>query len=556
MSHAPARTPRFAPVRRAVLPLLVLVLPLAATSSAHAGSGDGGPATVHAAPSSSPPDSTWPSTIRVGERSAVTSPSGGDLWPSCWSDDDNLYAAHGDGRGFGPLPGTDIGVNRITGTPEQDNLAGTLVAKGDQVGQIWSGAGYNRKPTGMACVGGDLYLAVQDLKKHTFDSAPAATIARSTDHGRTWTWHTGEAMFAGSVFTTIMFLDFGKDYADAVDGYVYAYGLDDNWRQQTDVHLGRVPKDRIQDRSAWEFYTGTQGGRATWSAEIGDRAPVIHDEERVYQRVHEDGVHDKVLIAQGGVVYNKPLGRYLFTTWNAFQWTIYDAPSPWGPWSKIRAKDFGVGWTQDKHGGYAPTIPSKFVSADGRTMWAQSNVCGPCGATPKTVYNFNLRELRVTPRALSAPDNRKDAARNLATDPGTTPYERVTRAGRTSIYNDGDLTASEDDWNNEVKSTSWWGYTWPRVRHVNEVRYTTGAMPADGGWYARDLRVQVRRNGRWTDVRNQRITPAYPYDRTAGPGRTYTFRFAPAVADGVRVIGVPGGSHTFTSVSEVGVHYR
>ncbi|MBF8186130.1 DUF4185 domain-containing protein [Nonomuraea sp. K274] len=526
----------------------LLVLALAATPPAYAQS---------QADPASPPDSTFLSTIRIEERSTVKSPSGGDLWPSCWSDDDNLYSAHGDGRGFAAPPSTDIGVNRITGTPEQDNLAGALVAKGDEVGQIWSGADYNRKPTGMACVGGDLYLAVQDLKKRTFDSAPAATIARSTDHGKTWTWDTTEAMFGGSVFTTIMFLDFGKAYADAADGYVYAYGLDGNWRQQSDVYLGRVPKDRIQDRSAWEFYTGGQGSRATWSAEIGDKAPVIHDEERTYPKVHGTGPSDKLLIAQGGVVYNKPLKRYFYTTWNAFQWTVYDAPTPWGPWTKIRAKDFGVQWNQAKHGGYAPTIPSKFISADGRTMWVQSNICGPCGAVPNTVYNFNLRKMQVTPWTPSTPANRhKSGGDNLALGPGTTPYERVTRSGRTSIYNDGDLTAYEDDWNDEDKTTSWWGYTWPRVRHVNEVRYTTGAMLPDGGWFANDLRVQVRRNGRWSDVRGQRVSPAYPHDQTAGPNKTYTFRFDPALADGVRVIGAPGGAHTFTSVAEVEVYYR
>jgi len=27
----------------------------------------------------------------------------GDLWPSCWAEDDNLYAANGDGKGFGKV---------------------------------------------------------------------------------------------------------------------------------------------------------------------------------------------------------------------------------------------------------------------------------------------------------------------------------------------------------------------------------------------------------------------------------------------------------------------
>src|SRR5689334_21595599 len=50
-----------------------------------------------------------------------TAASGSDLWPVTWADDDNLYAAWGDGGGFG---GTDhdgrvsLGFARIEGPPE------------------------------------------------------------------------------------------------------------------------------------------------------------------------------------------------------------------------------------------------------------------------------------------------------------------------------------------------------------------------------------------------------------------------------------------------------
>lgn len=111
------------------------------------------------------------------------------------------------------------------------------MSRGDQVGPIWSGGGYNRKPTGMVCVGDTLYLAVQDLALD-FNDVPAATILKSTDHGRTWTWDKREPMFADHVFTTIWFADFGKGGALAPDGYVYAYGLDGNWRDSFDDTVG------------------------------------------------------------------------------------------------------------------------------------------------------------------------------------------------------------------------------------------------------------------------------------------------------------------------------
>src|ERR687887_1280601 len=131
----------------------------------------------------SPPESNFFSTVHIDEGATVGAPAvgdnreHGDLWPSCWSNDDNVYAAYGDGVGFGST-WNDIGVARISGTP--GNLTGTQLAAGDQVGQVWTGpaGAYYRKPTGMVCVGGALYLAVQDLKTQTLDNVPAATILK------------------------------------------------------------------------------------------------------------------------------------------------------------------------------------------------------------------------------------------------------------------------------------------------------------------------------------------------------------------------------------------
>src|SRR5439155_19373889 len=104
-------------------------------------------------------------------------------------DDDNVYAAYGDGIGFGSSA-SDIGVTRISGMP--GTLSGTELDQGDQLGKVWT-ANHSRKPTGMACVGGALYLAVQDLASD-FDDAPAATIPKSTDKGRTLTFDTSAPM--------------------------------------------------------------------------------------------------------------------------------------------------------------------------------------------------------------------------------------------------------------------------------------------------------------------------------------------------------------------------
>ncbi|MGW8887203.1 hypothetical protein [Streptomyces sp. NPDC055749] len=535
------------------------------------GAPPGGPAVAQeAGPAGSPPASSFFSTVQVDSGATVGAPAvgdnvdHGDLWPNCWSDDDHVYSAYGDGVGFN-ASFSDIGVARISGTP--GNLSGTTLAQGNAVGQTWT-ANHNRKPTGMACVGGDLYLAVQDLS-YDFNDAPAATIARSTDHGRTWTWDRSAPMFGNGVFSTVMFLDYGKAYANAPDGYVYAYGLDHNWRDSysdivpdpADVYLGRVPRGAVQNRSAWEFVSGSDtSGNPTWSSDISRRTPVLHDDRHIYQSVYTGGrARDLSVISQGGVVYNKPLNRYIYTSWSEYTFEFYEAPNPWGPWRHFATKDFGgYPWTHAKHGGYATTIPSKYISADGKSMWMQSNVC-PCGGGVPSgdhwSYTYSLRKLRLEPTVPSTPGNAADPARNLAREAGTVGIERTAHFGNTSFYNNGNRTQSEDDWNDENKSASWWGYTWPRTYTVNKVRYTTGNMFSDGGWFAQGLRVQVRNNGAWTDVGGLSTTPSYPYNASAGPNRTYELAFNAVAGDGVRIIGVPGGTRTFTSIGELEAYF-
>jgi hypothetical protein len=343
---------------------------------------------------------------RVADAGTYAAAADGDLWPSCWAGDGSLYAALGDGMGFG-TEFFDAAVNRIDGDDPSD-LTGETLAGGDAIGQVWSGEGFTRKPTGMVCVGDDVYLALQDLRTD-FNEAPAASISVSHDGGRTWEWDRSAPMFADHVFTTVFFLDFGRGGEHRPDGYVYAYGLDGNWRDSfddsvpdpQDLYLARVPEDRIQDRASWEFYAG--GGDApVWSSDIADRVAVLHDERRRYPSDGQAtggtvGAADLSVISQGGVLYDAPLGRYLYTSWTELTYEFYEAPQPWGPWTLFLSKDFGpYPWTEEAYGGYGTTIPSKFLSADGRTAWLQSNVC-PCAPAGMSSYYFGLRKLELEP---------------------------------------------------------------------------------------------------------------------------------------------------------------
>lgn len=493
--------------------------------------------------------------------------SNGDLWASCWSSDDALYAANGDGWGFDATgqQSADVVVNRISGSPldPAPAITGQALARGASVSSVWTPAGsqtYNRKPTGMLCTGGALYLAVQDLATD-FDDAPAATITKSIDGGNTWTWNTAAPMFDNHVFTTIFFADFGKDGAHAFDGYAYAYGLDGNWRfsarvtDPVDLYLARVPLAAVQDRSQWQFFAGLDpSGQPTWASDIASRAAVLHDTTRIYTHPLNASLspQNMSVLSQGSVLYDAPLDRYVFTSWTEYTFEFYEAPKPWGPWRKFLSKDFGVyPWFPGKNGGYATVAPSKFASADGKTLWVQSNTF--VGGVSN--YQFSLRKLVVEPAKPSCPTNAKSAANLATTSTGAVPIQVSSHYGNTAYLNDGVVgNESEDSWNGDTKPLDWWGYVWPQRMNVNAVVYTTGAAFTDGGWF-QSVGVQVRRDGAWLDVTGLQVSPAAPTS-TAAAHTTYTFTFDDTWGDGVRIVGPPGGPSSFTTISELAVYYR
>jgi hypothetical protein len=313
-----------------------------------------------------PPETTFFSTSAEEAYSTLQIPGGdGDLWPSCWADDDNLYTASGDGSAFFKSNiSHDMSVSRISGALTQ--LSGTSLAK--SVGTNWSGPGFDRKPTGMLCINSTLYLAFQNLDATSFNSAPAASIAKSIDYGNTWAWDATAPMFGGAgkpaLFTTIFFLDYGKNSSEAIDQYVYAYGLDNNWRSQQALYLGRVPAGSVQTRSAWQFFTGTDAsGTPIWISDITQKKPVLTDTRLLYPIMFgTDCPAQDAVIAQGGVVYDKPLQRYLFTSWSCSTHEIYEAPQPWGPRSHVLSNDFGPLRGLHNRGQYGTSIPSKFIS--------------------------------------------------------------------------------------------------------------------------------------------------------------------------------------------------
>ena len=280
---------------------------------------------------------------------------GSDLWSTTWADDGALYTGWGDGGGFGgsdSLGRVTLGVGRVAGSP--DNLQASNIFGGASAA---TSATFEGKPTSLLSVNGILYMGVVEQYAWL-----RLKIGRSSDHGLTWTfnstdWNSNAGWDFAEVdgaFSDLIFLQFGQDYAGARDNYVYAYSQDKRVNPKTyDVAMFRVPKDRIQDRSGYEYFAGLDSNNnPKWTTNISQRQAVFSDPNGVGWGTR--------------VVYNAGLKRYLLTTWRAEDgsWGIFDAPEPWGPWTTVAYYDQ---WqTADFKFGFA--FPNKWTSADGKSF--------------------------------------------------------------------------------------------------------------------------------------------------------------------------------------------
>jgi hypothetical protein len=273
--------------------------------------------------------------------------SGSDNWPVTWADDDNQYSAYGDGWGFEPKTKKklSLGIVKIVGPPTDFKGINIRTETGERFGQGSHGA----KASGMLMVGGVLYMMVRNTGN--------SQVAWSTDHGKTWKWSGWK--FTKS-FGAPSLLNFGKDYAGARDDFVYVYSQDAQtaYDAADSMVMARVPKDKIRNRKAYEFFKGLDNfGCPTWTKDVRDREPVFVNPGNCYRQQ---------------VTYNAGLKRYLWcqvlpksedSRGPRFQggFGVYDAPEPWGPWTMVfytQAWDVGPGETN--------SLPPKRMSGDGQ----------------------------------------------------------------------------------------------------------------------------------------------------------------------------------------------
>jgi hypothetical protein len=254
-----------------------------------------------------------------------------------WGDDDAQYTSYGDGFGFEPQVEKKLGMGfaRIIGGPG-DYRGVNLRSDGERTGNGVK----SPKASGILMLDGVLYLWVRNVAN--------SQLLWSRNRGKTWQW--GFKIEVG--FGSPAFLNFGRNYAGARDGFVYTYSQDGPSAYESDngLVLARVAKDRIRDRGAWEFFEHLDaGGRPVWTPDITRRSTVFNYPANC-QRV--DVVHDA------------GIGRYLMALGYDHNggWGLFDAPAPWGPWTTVLHRQWDVAGTH----GYR--LPAKWISEDGLTL--------------------------------------------------------------------------------------------------------------------------------------------------------------------------------------------
>lgn len=312
-----------------------------------------------------------------------TSAPGSDLWPITWGPDDHLYAAWGDGGGFG---GSDsdgrvsMGFARIEGSPQNYHGFNINGGKDPEHPASFPKKG---KTGGILFVDGTLYALI-NLQNNPWPNVDHV-LAWSTNAGAAWTRVEWVFPKGPGNFQPAKFLQFGPDYTGVpahLDGFVYIYGPRQAARagEEKELFLARVPKHRLRSQGAYAFFKGFAADqKPLWTSNAAQMAPVFKDVNGV---------------TPCSVSYDPGLKRFLLTSFHTGpgQLGVFDGPEPWGLWTTVEyLEDWGrMGRLGE---GLSCSFPQKWMSSDGLKLWSVLSVYGPGAKKGIQAHDrFNLIE--------------------------------------------------------------------------------------------------------------------------------------------------------------------
>ncbi|MBT6144257.1 MAG: DUF4185 domain-containing protein [Gemmatimonadetes bacterium] len=332
----------------------------------------------------------------------------GDNSSQTWASDDQVYANMSDGEGWAEEPYYRSRLWRIAGGPQgftPSDVPGYLDLRG-RPHHVSPWFAY-----GIISVDGTIYQYISHTGEHDRWGAPfhGILMVQSPDHGKSWYLHDGrevtgqhvssetpELMFnwqvapgrrdgagdmEGHAFAWVEVVQMGQDNQLAKDDFIYVYSP--YAPQSEQLNLARVPKGRITDWSAYEFFQAHRtDGTATWTQSVDARG-VVHEFP-----TRTGSAHFGWFSWLPSIVWNEALGLYIMVNGGTYpgsglsageyweHWShsksgsigLYWAANPWGPWHEF-FYDSCFTTVDDDDRTYQPKLSPKWMSADGTQMW-------------------------------------------------------------------------------------------------------------------------------------------------------------------------------------------
>ena len=351
----------------------------------------------------------------------------GDNWHTTWAANGRQYTAMCDGTGFADVPGHDgtfyiSRVYAVNGEPPAhsfEHLPGFPV--------LTKGPGRDDRNRfyglGILAIDDHLYHFLSTPNHpFTYDGARfvGSKLIHSPDLGETWLnqdgsplrWETWTERSRDNMvffeepddaFALVSVLQMGRDYEHNQDGYIYLYAPSGSTEgTMNQLALLRVPRDRLLDRSEYEYCTSRSGDAAIWTNRIEDRRPIhTFPSGYVNTRVHP-------YAWQPSVVYNAPLGLYMMASWGMAvtadgMWFggpsylgFWTSEHPWGPWTQVHEEQSWTPADDPLALAYQPQISPKWIAEDGLSFWMAWTDFQRVGkGGPRPYYDYNIQQVTI-----------------------------------------------------------------------------------------------------------------------------------------------------------------
>ncbi len=358
-------------------------------------------------PGQAPADCPFPKSgtlVGIGLTDRHAEYTGADTWYPSWASDGKMYSPWTDGNvnGYISVSG---GTNATTGHAKiigDDPLKLQVVDQGVFKSDPSPYGG--RYPCGSLVFDGVWYYGTYCLSGLGWGIlGPFVGFRWSTDFGKTWTQTpcTPSKPLFNEIKPPVKigsphFVDFGKNLEYSPDGkaYLVAHGASNSvnrypaynsWITGDEVYLARVTPniENMNDISKYEFFDGPG-----WTKDFSKIKPIA-------------AWYDHMGCVT--MTYNAPLKKYLMcvthgdkTVMGKFDSYILESDQITGPFKLVQyLHHFG-------EQAYFLNIPSKFISADGRTQWLcySANYGRPFGAKltdnpPGSSYAMCLQEIKL-----------------------------------------------------------------------------------------------------------------------------------------------------------------